>query len=75
MKKLLCSLAVAGGQAQRDQIRLQAHHDRLGFRVAEAAVVLDHLRRAVGHARVGGVDEPIHHGEPQVRVLALQRLV
>ncbi len=40
-------LAVDGRLEQIDQIRLQAQHHRLGFRVAEAHVEFDHLRRAM----------------------------
>ena len=35
------------GLAQADQVALQPHQDRLGLRVAEAAVELEHVRRAV----------------------------
>src|SRR5690606_34667314 len=40
--------AVDAGLDQRGEVRAQAHHDRLRFRVAEAHVELDDLRRAVG---------------------------
>ncbi len=40
----LIQLAVAGGEAQIYQIRFHAQHDRLGFRIAKAAVELDNLR-------------------------------
>ncbi|CSB11544.1 Uncharacterised protein [Vibrio cholerae] len=37
--------------AQLNQIRLQTHHDRLGFWVTKAAVVLNHFRctSAINH--------------------------
>ena len=42
---------------QRDQIGLQPHHDRLGFRVAHAAVEFQHLGRAVGADHDAGVEK------------------
>jgi hypothetical protein len=36
------------GLTQHGQIRLQPHHDGLRFRVAEAAVEFNHVRRPSG---------------------------
>jgi hypothetical protein len=49
--------AVDGGFDQVDQVRLQAQHHRLGFRIAEAHVELDHLRRAAGIDHQAGIEE------------------
>src|SRR5690606_7096230 len=49
--------AIESGGAQGHQIRLQAHHDRLGFRVAETAVVFDHLGGAAGVDHQSRVEE------------------
>ena len=42
---------------QVEQVGLQAHHHRLRFRIAEAHVELDHLRRAGGVDHQPGVEE------------------
>ena len=46
-----------GRQAVGNQVRAHAQHDGLGLGVAEPAVVLDHLRCAVGHDHQPGVEE------------------
>src|SRR5690606_11241199 len=41
----------------RHQIRLHTQHNRLGFRVTEAALVFDHYRGAGGVEHQAGVEE------------------
>ena len=53
----LVEAAVDGGFEQGDEVALQAHHDRLGFRVAHAAVEFQHLERAVRLDHQAGVEE------------------
>ena len=53
----LIQCAVQRAVAQTHQVRLQAHHDGLGFRVAKAAVVFDDPGLAVGINHQAGVQE------------------
>src|SRR5690606_17202045 len=57
LRVALVQLAVHGRLAQFNHVRFHAQHDRLGFRVAEAAVELDHFRRTVGVDHQAGVQE------------------
>ena len=54
----LVEAAVDRGFQQVDQVRLQAQHHRLGFRIAEAHVEFDHPRRAGLVDHQPGVEEP-----------------
>src|SRR5690606_21093446 len=49
--------ALDAGFDQVREIGLQAHQDRLRFRIAEAHVELDHLRHAVGADHQPGIEE------------------
>ncbi len=51
------SLPAQAAEAQLDQVGLHAQHDRLGFRVAKAAVELNHLRVALLVDHQTGVEE------------------
>ncbi len=51
-------LSVYGSQAQFRQGGLQAHQDRLRFRVTETYVVLEHLDSAIRSDHQAGVQEP-----------------
>ena len=51
-------LPVQGSLAERAEVGLKAHHDGLGFRVAEAAIEFDDTRGAVGVDHQSRVEKP-----------------
>ena len=42
---------------QRDEIALQAHQDDLGFRIAHAAIELEHLDAAIRRDHQSGIEK------------------
>lgn len=58
-RRCAVGLRLCGRQAVGDQIKAHAQHNKLGFRIAKAAVELNNFRLTIRSYHQTGIQEPV----------------